>query len=133
MRQSKLGQMLNVTEAAYLGEFQKVKDILATEASVRQRLAQLDKQITDNQRSTVNEHSMKTVGADILWQGWVSRTRRELNIELAQVMARKLVAMDGVRHAFGRQKAVENLIEQDKKNQKRAAENRLQARLMNGN
>lgn len=121
--------MLKVTEALYMREFQKIRSILEEETTLRQKLAQLDTQIADNQTAIRNDHTMKTVGADMLWQGWVTRTRRNLNTELAQVMARKLVAMDGVRQAFGRQQAVEKLLDLDKADNKRSLDNQIHASL----
>lgn len=119
--------MLKVTEALYMREFQKVRGILEEETTLRQKLAQLDTQIADNQTAIRNDHTMKTVGVDMLWQGWVTRTRRNLNTELAQVMARKLVAMDGVRQAFGRRQAVEKLLDLDKADNKRSLDNQIHA------
>ena len=74
---------------------------------------------SDQVRAKPEEYyEVKTVGADTLWQAWVSRKHRELNMQLAQVMAEKMNAMDGVRTAFGRQTAVEKLAEQERKIQK---------------
>lgn len=122
-----MGQMAAVTEAMYLREFEKIKSVLAEETALRRKLSRLDEQISQNRSTASEDHSMKTIGADILWQAWGTRTRQQVNMELAQVMARKLIAMDGVRMAFGRQKAVEKLIEAEKSKQKQ----RLEARFRN--
>ena len=73
---------------------------------------------------------MRALGADLLWQGWHSRTRRQLNIELAQVTARKLMAMDKVRKAFGRKHAVQTMADQERKRKKVDRVKKLEAQLL---
>ena len=48
----------------------------------------------------------RITGTDVLWQGWESSTRRQLNTELARLRAQKLTALDALRAAFGRKQAV---------------------------
>ncbi|MCF6233694.1 MAG: hypothetical protein L3J36_11470 [Rhodobacteraceae bacterium] len=110
MRLDKLGQMSDVMRALYDREFRVIAAILAEESNLRGKLTQLDAQVADNLELGDNAHSLNVVGAQLLWQGWTSRTRRQLNGDLAQVMAKKLVAMDKVRIAFGRQRAVEMMM-----------------------
>ncbi|MDK3071695.1 hypothetical protein QO034_01105 [Sedimentitalea sp. JM2-8] len=106
MKQDKLGQMADVTHAVYLNEFQKVRGILEEESRLRQQLARVKDQSRQGREDMKEDVSMRSVGADLLWQAWLTRTQRQLNIELSQVMARKLTAMGRVRRAFGRQNAV---------------------------
>lgn len=106
MKQDKLVQMARVTEAVYLNEFQKVKSILNEEARLRGELARLQAQEETGRQEMADGLTMQAVGADLLWQAWLSRSRQQLNIELAQVIARKLNAISKVRQAFGRQNAV---------------------------
>jgi len=110
MRLDKLSQMSDVMRALYDREFRVIAAILAEESDLRGKLNQLDAQIADNLELGDNALSLNVVGAQFLWQGWTSRTRRQLNGDLAQVMAKKLVAMDRVRIAFGRQRAVEMMM-----------------------
>lgn len=110
MRLDKLSQMSDVMRALYDREFRAIAAILAEESDLRSKLAQLDAQVADNLDVGDNALSLNVVGAQLLWQGWTSRTRRQLNSDLAQVMAKKLVAMDRVRVAFGRQRAVEMMM-----------------------
>ncbi len=110
MRLDKLNQMSDVMRALYDREFRAIATILAEESDLRGKLNQLDAQVADNLKVDDNALSLNVVGAQLLWQGWTSRTRRQLNGDLAQVMAKKLVAMDRVRIAFGRQRAVEMMM-----------------------
>lgn len=131
MKQNKLNQMCQVTEAVYLNEFQKVEGILSEEARLRRDLAQLEAQSLQARQKLQDDVPMQTIGADVLWQAWLTRTQRQLNMELAQVMARKLSAMGRVRSAFGRQNAVQSMQETHQREirkamQKKAAEKLLQ-------
>ncbi len=107
MKRDKLARMAEVTQALYLNEFRKVQDILAEEARLRGDLARLRDRDQAGRRGMAEDLSMRRMGADLLWQAWLARSQRQLNIELSQVMAKKLAAMDGVRKAFGRQRAVQ--------------------------
>lgn len=109
MRQDKISQMAAATQALYLREYRNVGTLLAEEAELRAKLSRLDTRIAQNRNAEADNPMMRAVGADILWQGWTTRARRQLNIELAQILARKSAVMDRVRVAFGRQQAVEFL------------------------
>ncbi len=111
MRLDKIGQMSAVMRALYDREFRAISAILAEESLLRGKLNQLEAQIADNRADCANNHALNAVGAQLLWQGWTTRARRRLNGELAQVMARKLTAMDRVRAAFGRRRAVEMMMD----------------------
>ena len=125
MKLDKIDQMSEVMRALYDREFRLIAGILSEESALRAKLNQLDMQITANQDVKTNSHALNAVGAQIVWQAWTSRTKRQLNGELAQVMAKKLVAMDRVRVAFGRQRAVEMMMETKRKDlRKRRAKQR---------
>ncbi len=119
MKLQKIDQMRKVTEAKYLCEFQKIKGILDEETRLRRELAKLKTQAATGRRDVNDQTSMQTIGADILWQGWVARTQRNINIELSRVLAKKLTAMGKVRKAFGRKHAVEIMSEAIQTDRKR--------------
>ncbi len=130
MKRHRLSQMSKVTEALYLSEFRKVQDILAEEARLRGELRRLQEQSQDGQHHMSGDPSMRTVGADLLWQAWLMRTQRQLNIELSQVMANKEIAMGSVRKAFGRQSAVQSMHQKEETaHRHRARKRALQALL----
>ena len=120
MSQDTLSQMSAVTEAMFQREFNAIQGLLKKEAGLRQSMAQLDAQSNTGKINDAQDCAMKTIGADILWQAWVSKTRRQLNIELAQVMAQKIEALAHIRKAFGRKEAVKRLLEaaQDERHKK---------------
>lgn len=109
MKQGKISQMSVATQTLFLREYRNIGSILVEEAEIRAKLTRLDARLAQNNGAEADNHMMRAIGADLLWQGWTSRTRRQLNIELAQVLARKSAVMDRVRVAFGRQQAVEFL------------------------
>ena len=121
MNPRKFVQMAEVTEAVYINEFQKIQVILAREASLRRSLAQLR-----NQRNAAGSEQMRAIGADLSWQTWVERSVQQLNMELAQVMARKLESLDRVRKAFGRNEAVRQLAQKSAVDQKKRRATRVQ-------
>jgi hypothetical protein len=107
MRLDRIDQMSEVMRAMFDKEYQAISGLLVEETSLRKKLRQLEIQISQNRKLCSKDTRIQSVGAQFLWQGWTTRTHRQLNTELAQVMARKLVAMDRVRIAFGRQQAIE--------------------------
>lgn len=111
MSRDTLSQMSDVTEAMFQREFSTIQHLLKEESSLRQSLTQLEAQSNTGKINEAQDLSMNTIGADILWQAWVSKTRRQLNIELAQIMAQKIEAMAHIRRAFGRKEAVKRVME----------------------
>ncbi|WP_424985479.1 hypothetical protein [Microbulbifer sp. S227A] len=109
MKRDKLAQMSQVTEAMYLAEYRKVQTLLQEESRIRGALAQLDAQAEAERSALAADMPMQTIGADLLWQAWLVRSRKQLNIELSQVLARKSVVMDRIRQAFGRRNAVQDM------------------------
>lgn len=121
MKKDTLSQLSTVTEVLFQREFSAIQVILKEESAIRQSLAQLDAQSQSSSSNNAQDCAMQTIGADILWQAWVSKTRRQLNIELAQTLARKIEAMTHIRKAFGRKEAVNNLIEKARQEQRKKA------------
>lgn len=109
MRPADAARLRDLAEALYLREMRAIAGVLAEEAALRAALAGLDRQAAQAQTELDRDPAMKSVGADLMWQGWQTRTRRRLNIELAQVIARKLGGLDAVRTAFGRRQALDGI------------------------
>ncbi|MBE1296699.1 MAG: hypothetical protein GJ678_10750 [Rhodobacteraceae bacterium] len=124
-----LDQMAAVTHAQYLREHARVKPVLDEEARLRGQLNKLQDHVQDTRAQADDDHSMKALGADLLWEGWHTRTRRELNTELARVTARKLMAMDNLRKSFGRKTAIEEMAKAEHKRLKMARAKALQEQL----
>lgn len=132
MKQKMLDQMAAVTAAQYMQEHAKIQPALAREAELRGQLAKLNTQVQAARQQADCDHAMKALGADLLWQGWHTRTRRQLNMELAQATAQKLRMMDQLRKAFGRKQAVETMAAAERKRHKDARAKALMDRLLDG-
>jgi len=76
---------------------------LAVVQQEKQLRAQLNKLDIQARSSQVHEHqNMQAIGADVIWQSWVERTRKTLNLELAQVLAQKEALLANVKKDYGR-------------------------------
>ena len=64
------------------------------------------------------------IGADVIWLAWVGRTKASLNIQLAQVLARKENSIGRLRHAFGKKMVAAQLSEDSKAQQKLEFDNK---------
>lgn len=101
MRQS-LKDLADLTDAVYRGRVAILQQLAAEEAKIRQTLSNLE-----NARNTVSLESsvdaeMRALGADLLWQGWVTRQQMEQNIHLANLLVRKDAIRRELQASFGR-------------------------------
>lgn len=111
MSQQKFEQMGKAADAVFMAEQGKIQSLLQEEARIRADLAKLQTQAEEARNRLIGDMPMQSVGADMVWQGWLARSRKQLNLELAGVLARKASAMDKVRIAFGRRTAIQTLSE----------------------
>lgn len=124
MRDTQISDLERVTEAAFQKEYRSLRPLLEAEAMVRAQLARLDAQLHQVREDCASATAYRTTGTDILWNGWESAARRQLNIELAGLRARKLAALETLRQAFGRQQAVGTLSQTLRASAKREAAKR---------
>ncbi|MEO3413222.1 hypothetical protein AAFO92_01060 [Roseovarius sp. CAU 1744] len=95
-----------MTDALYRAELQKMAALSAKEADLRHKLAELDALRSTNRSLPPGQLTVvRQIGADVLWQGWVSRTRETLNLELAQILAQKEYMKSELQRAYGKQMA----------------------------
>lgn len=128
MKPGSLEAMGEVAAALYRAEQARLGTLLRREAELRRTLADLDRHRRDNLGlPPADLHGARAIGADILWQGWVGRSRRALNIELAQVLAQKAERMGALRQAFGRTAALDSLREAATQERRTAARTRAEA------
>ncbi|NVO56822.1 hypothetical protein HW561_13595 [Rhodobacteraceae bacterium B1Z28] len=104
-----MSDLQTVTEAVFQRRFQTLRPVLEAEARIQQQLVKLDAQAHKARQDSSDADGYKITGTDVLWNGWESATRRQLNMELARLRAQKLAALAALRTAFGRKQAVENL------------------------
>ena len=89
--------------------------LMAQEHRLRRSLVQLDEHLSASRSSS--DTQQKVVGADVLWQAWIGRKKRELNMQLAQILAVKERHVAQVRTAYGKVLVTDTLYETVKKGQ----------------
>jgi len=110
----RLSDLTKLTEALYQAETAKMQDLLLQEAKLRQDLADLEEHRRANRDlPDTAMQGVRQIGADILWQGWVGRSKVDLQAELARVLARKGQMIGQLRRAFGKHQAATKMLADD--------------------
>ncbi|MGC1497573.1 MAG: hypothetical protein WA790_17350 [Sulfitobacter sp.] len=109
--QDELNELLIITEAKYQLEQQSFQKIVTQENHLRGELARLDELQHQAQSTTADAREMRAIGADILWQGWIGRSKSQLNLQLAKVLATKLHHLAKVQRAYGKVLVVNELLD----------------------
>ncbi|VAV97075.1 hypothetical protein MNBD_ALPHA07-649 [hydrothermal vent metagenome] len=105
-----LADLVNLTDALYQAELAKMHGLAAQESKLRGDLIKLDQHQKQNMALSASElFAPRHIGADVLWQGWVGRSRTELNQQLALVLAKKSQMMSALRRAHGKRHAAAQL------------------------
>ncbi len=126
---SDLAMMRKLVDVKYRQQQESFSRLLAQENRLRASLQQLDEQMAASQSS--NDTPQKAIGADVLWQAWVGRKKRELNMQLAQVLAVKERHVAQVRRAYGKVLAAQHLHRQATTTRKRKTAQTLMDRAVN--
>ncbi len=122
-------QVEQLVEFQYRQQQKSFQRLLAEEGRLRAALRQLDKHLKESRETT--EVSQRAIGADIVWQSWVGRKKRELNMELAQVLAIKEHHIGQVRRAYGKVLAAQELHLKAKTKHKQKTARTLMDRAVN--
>lgn len=105
-----LAMMQKLVEVKYRQQQESFARLLAQETRLRMSLAQLDTHMAESRSS--EDTPQRAIGADVLWQSWIGRKKRELNIQLAQILAVKQRHIEQVRKAYGKVLVTDSLFEQ---------------------
>lgn len=95
--------------ARYQREQSAFMAVVAKEKQIRQNLLQLSDFERKAREDLDIDPTPLVIGADSLWQDWLGRRRSELNIRLANVLARKADSRAQLRLAFGRKTVSDEL------------------------
>lgn len=110
MSRAQLDDLVRITAAARRVEEARLQRLAEEEAGLRAELAALDAARRESCALPDSDLAApRSVGSDILWQGWVNRARRQLQVRLARVLARKGDTLRDLRKAYGRGDAAEAL------------------------
>lgn len=108
---NELSNLRKITQAIYEQRQQSFSRLVAEENSIRAKLIQL--RDFSHQPPTLEPriYQMRAIGADLLWQGWIGRSKTALNLRLARVLAAKEGHLNEVRHAYGKVTAIQEVYE----------------------
>jgi len=118
MNNSEISSLIQVAGVLYQKEFDKIKPLIQRETQLRNQIRKLDRHVARSNQDELGSAGYHLSGADVLWRGWVSQTRSQLNIELASVLAQKLSALHDLRLAFGREQAIAGIGDTLRRKQK---------------
>lgn len=105
--QSDLAMMQKLVDMKYRQQQESFGRLIAEESRLRASLAQLDAHLAQSESDL--DAPQKAIGADIVWQSWVGRNKRVLNIQLAQILAVKERHIAQVKEAYGKVLATQEL------------------------
>lgn len=109
---TELKDMLAITETKYDQQQQSFQKLVFEENRLRGELIRLDIAAHQAEAEPLGKREMRAIGADIIWQGWVARSKTQLNLKLAQVLALKLHHLAQVKQAYGKVLVVRELLGQ---------------------
>lgn len=107
-------ELADLTDAVYRSRLAGMQKIMRQEAQLRQSLQRLEQMSTGDDSFQQHDITMRAIGADLLWQGWVARRRTELNMQLANLLAQKSAISRDLSLAFGRAQVAEALVERER-------------------
>lgn len=116
-----LSDLHQLTRVHYERAQQSLKTLTQQETLIRAELQRLSEQERAANATAPDNAPMRAIGADVIWLGWVGRSKAQLNMALAQILARKEHHLARVRTAYGKVLVTRQLAEN-------AARDRSQAR-----
>lgn len=108
-QQDQLKALQPLVQAKYEQVQQGFQHLVNAEAALRQDLRKLDEMQASTRALTQEDAVLQQAGADVIWQAWLGRKKKELNMKLAQVLAQKEPHLKRVREAYGKVLVVEEL------------------------
>ena len=106
---SDLSGLLNLVEMRYAAQNRAFQEIVAEENSIRAELQKISAE--DRAADVAQGTEMRAIGADVIWKAWVGRSRRSLNMRLAQVLVKKEHHLRQVKRAYGKVLVTRELLE----------------------
>ena len=102
-----------------LMEIQYQRDRLALQSIIKDELRIREELMTLQEHTRLarllgldDEPEMRAMGADVVWERWLERSRVSLNLKLATVLATKEMHLTRVRKSFGKLQAANAKSEQ---------------------
>jgi hypothetical protein len=102
----KINELLKVKLRVQQNAYKKFLD---RENRIRTDIAKLTEQ--SKVASKGNDYQMRAIGADVIWQSWIGRSKSALNMQLAEILAQKSHYIEHVRIAHGKADIADKLLE----------------------
>lgn len=106
-----------ITRMQYDRQSQAFHKVVAEEAAIRAELARIE--VLDVEARAAADSTHRALGADVLWQGWVARSKTALNMRLARTLAIKDRHRLSLSRAYGRVTVIDELIKKERAERKR--------------
>ncbi|MBM1321049.1 hypothetical protein JQT77_01230 [Sulfitobacter mediterraneus] len=119
-----LQKLQMATRIAYQQRQHRFQTVLAEEARLRQEIQRLDGLDQQVREQFLQNQNMRAIGADVLWLGWVGRSKTAVNMELSRVLAVKEHHLSEVRKAYGKRLVAEQLLDQHEKEKRQTGAKR---------
>ncbi len=111
MKQSQMHTLQELTAAIQDADSATMGQIQSEETGIRTKLTELNREHRKALSSAAqNTIALRQTGSDIAWQIWVGQRRKALQIQLAQVLAKKGVARQTLQTSFGRRATLEEIV-----------------------
>ncbi len=125
MKTPRYADMVSLTEALYRAESAKMQALLAEERRLRAELEQLEAR----RRATivVTDECLlgyREIGADLMWQSWIGRSKAHLHADLARILGRKGQVIIRLRRTYGKYLAATQLFKDETESYARQREAR---------
>ncbi|WP_417718783.1 hypothetical protein [Salipiger sp.] len=111
--------LLTVTELLKDRALESYRKLLAEEAQLKAERDQIDAMREAARSEAANFGAGRMVGADVLWQGWLSRKRSELNQAIIMARVKQAHGVTAAQYAFARDKAARDVAESTQRETKR--------------
>ena len=108
-----LDQLRTLSELKFQRSQQAVSGLLQRENALRAELVRLRGLAQETQTQPPEQAQMRMIGGDVIWLKWLGRAQQELNMELAQVLAKKEALAAQHRKNHGRKMVAERLADRE--------------------
>ena len=106
-----LNQLKTLSALKYQHSQQALSGLLKRENELRAELERMRMFARKTQAQEPEDANMRAVGADVIWLGWVGKVQQELNMALANVLAKKEALIAQHRRSNGRKIVAQTLAD----------------------
>jgi hypothetical protein len=113
-KMQQLEDLATIVMSEYERAQANLQEVLHEESVLRAELQRLS-HIANSARVpiTLND-KVRSIGADVLWESWLSRTRSEINMKLARVLSTKEPRIRNVQECYGKTLIVKSIINNER-------------------